>query len=136
MKAKEKVKVAAVRAIQTAVKQKEVDERIEITEEMITSIVSKLIKQRKESVDNFLAANRPLLAEAEKAEIDVLQTYLPAQLSDEELNIIIDEAIVKVEAKTIKDTRKVMDEIKLKVAGRVDMSKVGKVIQAKINKPK
>ncbi len=103
---------------------------------MITSIVSKLIKQRKESVDNFLAANRPLLAEAEKAEIDVLQTYLPAQLSDEELNIIIDEAIVKVEAKTIKDTRKVMDEIKLKVAGRVDMSKVGKVIQAKINKPK
>ena len=130
MKAKEKLRLGAIRAIQTAIKQKEVDDRVEVTDDMAIEVMAKLVKTRRESVKSYEDAGRQELADNEKAEIEVIQSYMPAQMSDEEVAKAIEAVISEVGATTVKDMGKVMGKLRPMLAGRADMSTVGEKIKA------
>jgi uncharacterized protein YqeY len=132
MRSGEKDRLAVIRLLQAAIKQREVDERITLDDAQVTSVLEKMIKQRKESVVAFEKGNRADLVAKENAEIAVLQPYLPAQLSDAELDAIIAEAISSTGAASIKDMGKVMGVVKSKAAGKADMGAVGARIKAKL----
>jgi uncharacterized protein len=132
MRSGEKERLGIIRMITSAIKQREVDERITLDDAQVTSVLEKMIKQRKESVAQFQAGNRQDLADKETAEIALLQTYLPAQLSDAELDALIAEAIASTGAASVKDMGKVMAIIKTKAQGRADMGTVGAKIKAKL----
>ena len=132
MRSGEKERLGIIRMITSAIKQREVDERITLDDAQVTSVLEKMIKQRKESVAQFQAGNRQDLADKETAEIALLQTYLPAQLSDAELDALIGEAIASTGAASVKDMGKVMAIIKTKAQGRADMGTVGAKIKAKL----
>eukprot|EP01032_Pedospumella_encystans_P014215 gene14215-16342_t len=135
MKAKEKVRLTSVKAIQAAIKQKEIDEQKEITEEGVVAVMNKLVKQRKESVLSYTEGNRLDLAVAEQAECDVIYSYLPKQLTTEEVGKMITEAIAKVAATNIKDMGKVMAELKPQLMGKADMTSVGNLIRQQLGGP-
>jgi uncharacterized protein len=132
MRSGEKDRLAVIRLLQAAIKQREVDERIVLDDTQVTSVLEKMIKQRKESIVAFEKGNRADLVAKETAEIAVLQPYLPAQLSDAELDAIIAEAITATGAASIKDMGKVMGIVKAKAAGKADMGAVGARIKAKL----
>ena len=132
MRSGEKERLGAIRMITAAIKQREVDERITLDDAQVTSVIEKMIKQRKESLVQFQAGGRQDLADKESAEINLLQTYLPAQLSDAELDQLIQEAITATGAANVKDMGKVMGIIKTKAAGRADMGVVGAKIKARL----
>jgi len=132
MRSGEKDRLAVIRLLQSAIKQREVDERITLDDAQITSVLEKMIKQRKESIVAFEKGNRADLVAKEAAEIAVLQPYLPAQLSDAELDALIAEAIAATSASSIKDMGKVMGVVKAKAAGKADMGAVGARIKAKL----
>ncbi len=132
MRAGEKERLGVIRMINAAIKQREVDERISLDEAQVLSVLEKMIKQRKESVVQFQAGNRPDLVEKESAEITLLQSYLPAQLSAAEIDALIAEAIAAAGATSIKDMGKVMGIVKGKAQGRADMAAVGTKIKAKL----
>jgi uncharacterized protein YqeY len=132
MRSGEKDRLAVIRLLQAAIKQREVDERIMLDDVQVTSVLEKMIKQRKESVVAFEKGARADLVAKENAEIAVLQPYLPAQLSDAELDTIIAEAISSTGAASIKDMGKVMGVVKSKAAGKADMGAVGARIKAKL----
>ncbi len=132
MRSGEKDRLAVIRLLQAAIKQREVDERITLDDAQITSVLEKMIKQRKESIVAFEKGNRADLVAKEAAEIAVLQPYLPAQLSDAELDALIAEAIAATSASSIKDMGKVMGVVKAKAAGKADMGAVGARIKAKL----
>ncbi len=132
MRSGEKDRLAVIRLLQAAIKQREVDERITLDDAQITSVLEKMIKQRKESIVAFEKGNRADLVAKEAAEIAVLQPYLPAQLSDAELDTLIAEAIAATSASSIKDMGKVMGVVKAKAAGKADMGAVGARIKAKL----
>jgi uncharacterized protein len=132
MRSGEKERLGAIRMITSAIKQREVDERITLDDAQVLSVIEKMIKQRKESLAQFQAGNRPDLADKESAEIALLQSYMPEQLSDDDLNTMISEAIVATGAASIKDMGKVMGIIKGKAQGRADMAAVGAKIKAKL----
>jgi uncharacterized protein YqeY len=132
MRSGEKERLGAIRMITAAIKQREVDERIALDDAQVLSVIEKMIKQRKESLAQFQSGNRPDLAEKESAEIALLQGYLPAQLSDADLDQMIAEAITATGAASVKDMGKVMGIIKTKAAGRADMGAVGAKIKAKL----
>jgi uncharacterized protein YqeY len=132
MRSGEKDRLAVIRLLQAAIKQREVDERIMLDDVQVTSVLEKMIKQRKESVVAFEKGARADLVAKENAEIAVLQPYLPAQLSDAELDSIIAEAISSTGAASIKDMGKVMAVVKSKAAGKADMGAVGARIKAKL----
>jgi uncharacterized protein YqeY len=132
MRSGEKDRLAVIRLLQAAIKQREVDERITLDDAQVTAVLEKMIKQRKESVVAFEKGNRADLVAKENAEIAVLQPYLPAQLSDAELDAIIAEAISSTGAVSIKDMGKVMGVVKSKAAGKADMGAVGARIKAKL----
>ena len=132
MRSAEKDRLAVIRLLQAAIKQREVDERITLDDTQITSVLEKMIKQRKESVAAFEKGGRADLVAKENAEIVVLQPYLPAQLSDAELDALIAEAIASTGAASIKDMGKVMGVVKSKAAGKADMGAVGARIKAKL----
>jgi uncharacterized protein len=132
MRSGEKERLGIIRMITAAIKQREVDERITLDDAQVMSVLEKMIKQRKESVAQFQAGNRQDLADKETAEITLLQTYLPAQLSDAELDALIAEAIASTGAASVKDMGKVMAIIKTKAQGRADMGTVGAKIKAKL----
>jgi uncharacterized protein YqeY len=132
MRSGEKERLGIIRMITSAIKQREVDERITLDDAQVTSVLEKMIKQRKESVAQFQAGNRQDLADKETAEIKLLQTYLPAQLSDPELDALIGAAIAASGAASVKDMGKVMAIIKTKAQGRADMGAVGAKIKAKL----
>ena len=132
MKAKDKVKLSGVRAIQAAIKQKEIDERIVVDDAEAIIIMSKLIKQIKESIKSYGDAGRQDLVDKEQAELDVVSTYMPVQLSSEEVEKMIDECIAKLGATTIKDMGKVMAELKPVLVGKTDTAAVGALIKAKL----
>eukprot|EP01031_Cornospumella_fuschlensis_P028973 gene28973-34965_t len=129
---KEKNKLAAIRAVLTAIKQKEVDDRVEQSDEMIVSIMSKLIKQRKESIKSYQDGNRADLAAAEQEECDFISAYMPVQMSEDEIVKHIDEMIQKVGATTIKDMGKVMAQAKPFFNGKADMALVGEILKKKL----
>ena len=132
MRSGEKDRLAVIRLLQAAIKQREVDERITLDDAQVTSVLEKMIKQRKESVVAFEKGGRADLVAKENGEIAVLQPYLPAQLSDAELDVLIVEAIGATGATTIKDMGKVMGLVKAKAAGKADMGAVGARIKAKL----
>ncbi|HKU90267.1 MAG TPA: GatB/YqeY domain-containing protein [Steroidobacteraceae bacterium] len=132
MRSGEKDRLAVIRLLQAAIKQREVDERITLDDAQVTSVLEKMIKQRKESVVAFEKGGRADLVAKENAEIAVLQPYLPAQLSDAELDALIAEAISSTGAASIKDMGKVMGVVKAKAAGKADMGAVGARIKAKL----
>jgi uncharacterized protein YqeY len=132
MRAGEKERLGVIRMITSAIKQREVDERITLDDAQVTSVLEKMIKQRKESLTQFQAGNRQDLVDKESSEITLLQTYLPSQLSAAELDALIVEAIAATGAASVKDMGKVMGIIKAKAQGRADMGAVGAKIKAKL----
>jgi uncharacterized protein YqeY len=132
MRGGEKDRLAAIRMLQAAIKQREVDERIQLDDAQVLSAIEKMIKQRKESIAQFEAGGRADLVAKEAAEMALLQVYLPAQLSEADLDALIAEAIASTGAASIKDMGKVMGVVKSKAAGRADMGAVGARIKAKL----
>ncbi len=132
MRSGEKERLGVIRMITAAIKQREVDERISLDDAQVVSVLEKMIKQRKESVVQFQAGNRPDLVDKESGEITLLQAYLPAQLSDAEIDALISDAIAATGAASVKDMGKVMGLIKGKAQGRADMAAVGAKIKAKL----
>jgi uncharacterized protein YqeY len=132
MRSGEKDRLAVIRLLQAAIKQREVDERITLDDAQITSVLEKMIKQRKESVVAFEKGGRADLVAKENGEIAVLQPYLPAQLSEAELDALIADAIASTGAASIKDMGKVMGLVKSKAAGKADMGAVGARIKARL----
>jgi uncharacterized protein len=132
MRSGEKERLGVIRMITSAIKQREVDERITLDDVQVLSVLEKMIKQRKESLVQFQAGNRQDLVDKEAAEITLLQGYLPSQLSDAEIDALIQDAIAATGAASIKDMGKVMGIIKGKAQGRADMAAVGAKIKAKL----
>ena len=132
MRAGEKERLGVIRMITAAIKQREVDERITLDDTQVLTVIEKMIKQRKESLVHFQAGNRQDLVDKETAEITLLQSYLPSQLSDAEIDALIGDAIGASGASSIKDMGKVMGIIKAKAQGRADMAAVGAKIKARL----
>ena len=132
MRSGEKDRLAVIRLLQAAIKQREVDERITLDDAQVTSVLEKMIKQRKESIVAFEKGARADLVAKETAEIAVLTPYLPAQLSEAELDALIADAISSTGAASIKDMGKVMGIVKARAAGKADMGAVGARIKAKL----
>jgi uncharacterized protein YqeY len=133
MRSGEKERLGLIRMITAAIKQREVDERISLDDPQVLSVLEKMIKQRKESLVQFQAGHRQDLVDKEAAEITLLQGYLPSQLSDSEIDVLISDAIAATGAATIKDMGKVMGLIKGKAQGRADMAAVGAKIKARLS---
>ncbi|MBI1891062.1 MAG: GatB/YqeY domain-containing protein [Burkholderiales bacterium] len=134
MRAKDSAKLGTIRLLQAAMKQKEVDERIELDDTLILAIIEKMIKQRKDSITQFEAGGRQDLADAEKAEVAVLSVYMPAALSDAEVQAEVNAAIAAVGAAGPQDMGKVMGVLKPKLAGRADMTAVSGMVKAALAK--
>ncbi len=132
LRAKEKQRLGTIRLIQAEIKRIEVDERIEIDDARLLAVLDKMCKQRRDSIDQYEKAERTDLADIEKAEIAVIQEFLPAQLSEEELISLISDAIAATGAGSMKDMGKVMGQLKPKLQGRADMGEVSKLIKAKL----
>ena len=130
MRAREAQRLGAIRMLTAAIKQKEVDERIELDDAAVIGIVDKLIKQRKDSIEAFEKAGRQDLADTEAAEIAVLQAYLPARLSQEEIAAQVKAIVAEVGAKGPGDMGKVMGAAKAKLAGKADMGQVSAAVKA------
>jgi len=132
MRARETARLGTIRLLLAAIKQKEVDERIELDDAAVSSIVEKLIKQRKDSISQFQAAGRDDLVAAEQAELVVLQAYLPEQLSAAEVEAAVAAAITESGASSARDMGKVMGLLKPRLAGRADMGQVSALIKARL----
>ncbi len=132
MRAGEKERLATIRLILSAIKQREVDERIALDDTQVLAVVEKMVKQRREAITQFESGGRADLVAKEQAEIVVLQTYLPAQMSDPEIDALIAEAIASTGAASIKDMGKVMGAVKAKAQGRADMGAVSARIKQKL----
>ncbi|HRQ06113.1 MAG TPA: GatB/YqeY domain-containing protein [Nitrosomonas halophila] len=122
----------ALRLLQAALKQREVDERIELDDAAVISVIEKMLKQRKDSIAQYEAAQRQDLAEIEKFEVDVLKVYMPEALNDAELDVIVNEAIASIEGMAPQKMGQVMALLKTKLAGRADMAKVSALVKSKI----
>ena len=133
MRAGEKERLATIRLILSAIKQREVDERIQLDDTQVLAVIDKMVKQRKESIAQFEAGGRADLVAKEQAEMAVLQTYLPAQMSDAEIDALIAEAVASTGAASIKDMGKVMAAVKAKAQGRADMGAVSARIKQKLS---
>ena len=132
MKAGEKDRVKVLRLLTAAIKQREVDERIELDDAQVLAVIDKMVKQRRESIEQYTAGNRPELAAAEQAEIEILAEFLPEPLSEDELNTMIDQAIQASGASQMSDMGKVMGQLKPKVQGRADMKQVSTAVRARL----
>jgi uncharacterized protein YqeY len=133
MRAKDSVRLGAIRLLLSAIKQREVDERIELADGDVISVIEKMLKQRRDSIAAFELAKRVDLADIEKFEVTVLQTYMPKQMSDDEVNQIITQVIADTGAQGAKDMGKVVGLVKPKVAGMADMGKVSGLIKARLS---
>ncbi|WP_130617340.1 GatB/YqeY domain-containing protein [Dyella amyloliquefaciens] len=132
MRGGDKDRLGVIRLILAAVKQREVDERIELDDVQTLSVLEKMVKQRKDSISQYEAASRPDLADIERAEMAVIGTYLPAKLSDEEVDALITAAIAETGASSPRDMGKVVAAVKEKAAGRADMGAVSGRIKTRL----
>ncbi len=130
MKAKEAGRLAAIRLLLAAIKQKEVDERVELDDTAVAAVIEKLVKQRKDSVTQYEAANRQDLADIEKAEIEILSAYLPEKMGSEEVAAAVAAAVAQTGAKGPADMGKLMAVLKPQLAGKADMAEVSKLVKA------
>jgi len=133
MRAKDSARLGAIRLLQAAIKQREVDERIELNDADVLAAIEKMLKQRRDSISAYEGANRQDLADVEKFEVSVLQTYLPQQLTDAEVAALLEQAITDTGADGIKDMSKVMAAIKPLVVGRADMGKLSGLIKTRLS---
>ncbi len=133
MRAKAKDRLIVIRGVMAAIKQREVDERIELDDSQILAILDKLVKQRRDSIQQFGDAERFDLVEKEEMEMTVLQEYLPAALSEQEIAQLIDDAVNSTGAESMKDMGKVMGLLKPQIQGRGDMSQVSALIKQKLS---
>jgi uncharacterized protein YqeY len=132
MRAKDSARLGAIRLLQAAIKQREVDERIVLSDADVITVIEKMLKQRRDSIAAYESASRTDLADVEKYEVSVLQEYLPQQLSDVEIKIILDKVVVDTGAVGVKDMGKVMAAIKPLVAGKADMGKISGLIKSRL----
>jgi len=133
MKAKETARLGAIRLLLAAIKQKEVDERIELDDAQVVAVIEKMLKQRKDSITQYEAAKRQDLADAEKAEVVVLSAYMPQAMGTDEVAAIVAKAIAAAGAQAPADMGKVMALVKPQIAGRADMGEVSKLVKAKLS---
>lgn len=133
MRAKDSARLSAIRLLQSAIKQREVDERIELQDADVITVIEKMLKQRRDSITAFESAKRSDLAYIEKFEVTVLQAYMPKQLSDEELNQIITQVIADSGATGAKDMGKVVGLVRPLVVGVADMGKVSGLIKSRLS---
>jgi hypothetical protein len=133
MRAKDTARLGAIRLLQAAIKQREVDERVELDDAAVITVIEKMLKQRRDSITAYESANRTDLADVEKFEVTVLQTYMPKQLTDDEVNQIITQVIADTGASGAKDMGKVVTLVKPLVAGVADMGKVSGLIKARLS---
>jgi len=133
MKAKDKQALKAIRMILGAIKQKEVDERIELDDAQVMTVIQKMVKQRKDSISQFSDAGRTDLVEVEEAELVIINSYMPEQLSDEELAAAVDKAISDCGADSIKDMGKLMGMLKGQLDGKADMGLVSSLVKDKLS---
>jgi hypothetical protein len=132
MRAKDAPRLAAIRLLLAAMKQREVDERIELADDQVIAVIEKMLKQRRDSISQYESAGRQDLADVEKFEVSVLQAYLPQPLSEGEIEALVAAAIGTSGASGVKDMGKVMAVVKPQMAGRADMGKVSALIKAKL----
>jgi uncharacterized protein len=132
MRAADKPRLGTLRLVMAAIKQREVDERIQLDDGQITEVLQKMIRQRQDSVTQFRAGGREDLVAKESAEIDLLSDYLPRPLSAAEIDAMIDAAVAATAATTLRDMSKVMAEIKARAQGRADMSAVSTAVRARL----
>ena len=133
MRAKESARLSAVRLILAAIKQREVDERKELTDADVVTVLEKMIKQRRESIAQYEKGARQDLADVEKAEIQVLSAYLPQQMSEAEVQAAVAAAVAEAGATSMKDMGKVMALLKTRLAGKADMGKVSGLIKSRLS---
>ena len=133
MRAKDSARLGAIRLLQSAIKQREVDERIELDDMQVIEAIEKMLKQRRDSISQYEAANRHDLADVEKFEVTVLQEYLPQALTDGEVGAILEQVIAETGASGIKDMSKVMAAVKPLVVGRADMGKISGLIKTRLS---
>ena len=134
MRSKDKDRLAALRLILAAFKQKEVDDRIELSDEQSISILNKMAKQHRDSIEQFGQANRDDLITKEQLELDIIESYLPEKLSEEKVDLLIDEAISETGANSAKDMGKVIGLLKGKLQGQADMGEVSRLIRDKLGR--
>ncbi|MDC6486698.1 GatB/YqeY domain-containing protein [Methylophilaceae bacterium] len=132
MRAKDTARLGAVRLLQASIKQKEIDDRVELADDQVLSVIQKMLKQRKDSIEAYQKADRQDLIDQEQLEIDVLSKYMPEPLTDDEVSKIIDEVISEVNATDMKDMGKVVGVLKSKISGRADMGQVSKIVREKL----
>ena len=133
MRSKDKERLATLRLITAAIKQKEVDERIELDDAGALAVLEKMLKQRKDSIEQFEKAGRDDLIAKEQAEVVVIQEYMPEQMSEAEIAAIVDAAVTSTGAESMKDMGKVMGQVKPQVAGKADMGLVSKLVKAQLS---
>ena len=133
MRARERDRLAALRLVSAAIKQKEVDERIELDDTQVLAVLDKMAKQRRESLDQYQQAGRTDLAEKEQYELDLIQAYLPEQLGADELASLIDDAIAQTGASSMRDMGSVMGVLRGQVQGRADMKAVSQAVKDKLS---
>jgi uncharacterized protein YqeY len=133
MKSRDKERLATLRLVQSEFKRIEVDERIEIDDARVLAVLDKMVKQRRDSAQQYTDAGRDELAAQENAEIEVIQEFLPAQLSDDELAALVDEAIASVDAEGMAAMGAVMGKLKPRLQGRADMGAVSKLVKARLS---
>ena len=133
MRAKDSARLGAIRLLLAAIKQREVDERIELDDTQVVEAIEKMLKQRRDSISQYEAANRHDLADVEKFEVTVLQTYLPQALTEDEINVLLEKVVTDTAASGIKDMGKVMAAIKPQVIGRADMGKISGLIKTRLS---
>lgn len=132
MRAKDKERLGVFRLILAAIKQREVDERIELDDAQVVTVLEKMLKQRRDSIEQYDKAGRDDLADKERFEVEIIQAFMPAQMDDSELDAIIQEIVAATGASSMKDMGKVMAELKPKVQGKADMGKVSQKVKAAI----
>jgi uncharacterized protein YqeY len=133
MRAKDSARLSAVRLLLSGIKQREVDERKELSDAEVTAVIEKMIKQRRESIAQYEKAARKDLVDAEKFELDLLIGYLPQQMSDAELSQAVDAAVSEAKPAGIKDMGKVMALLKARLAGKADMGKVSALVKSRLS---
>jgi uncharacterized protein YqeY len=133
MRAKETARLSTIRLLLAAIKQREVDERIELDDAQVLSVIEKMLKQRRESIAQYEKAARNDLADVEKAEIQVLSGYMPAQMSEADIEKVVQSTISETGASGAKDMGKVMAALKAKLAGKADMGKISALVKARLS---